>query len=225
MYAWGEDYHVVLREKLDALVARLRDVIAEPFQARVCVDTSAIVERELAASAGIGWIGKNTMVLHPRLGSFFFLGEIITDLELTPDEPMPDRCGTCTRCLDACPTGAFPSPQVMDARRCISYLTIEHRGEIAPHLAARMGDWVFGCDVCQEVCPYNRRAPDTTEPRFHAGPESARPLLKAVLSWDESAYRAFVRGRACRRAKLPMWRRNAIIASRNSAARQNDETT
>ncbi|MFQ5502279.1 MAG: tRNA epoxyqueuosine(34) reductase QueG, partial [Phycisphaerae bacterium] len=123
MYAWGEDYHVVLREKLDRLVERLEDVLDGPFQTRVCVDTSAIVERELAAMAGIGWIGKNTLVLHPSLGSFFFLGEIITDLSLEPDAPEPDHCGSCTRCLDACPTGAFPRAYEMDASRCISYLT------------------------------------------------------------------------------------------------------
>jgi epoxyqueuosine reductase len=221
-YAWGEDYHVVLREKLDAFLARLRGALAEPFQARACVDTSAVIERELAAAAGVGWIGKNTMVLHPRIGSFFFLGEIITDLELSPDQPLPDHCGACTRCLEACPTSAFPSPHVMDARRCIAYLTIEHRGEIDAGLAAKMGDWVFGCDICQEVCPYNRRAPDTAEPRFHAGPTSARPVLADILSWDETAHRAFVGGRACRRANLPMWRRNAAIAERNLAAEFRD---
>ncbi len=216
MYAWGQDYHVVLRDKLDALLDRMRRLFPRPFQARVCVDTSAIIERELAAAAGLGWIAKNTMVLHPTLGSFFVLGEIITDLPLTPDPPMPDHCGTCTRCLEACPTGAFPQPHVMDARRCISYLTIEHRTDIAPELADRMGDWVFGCDVCQTVCPFNHRAPDTTEPRFAATREDATPLLADILTWDTAAYQAHVTNKATTRAKLPMWQRNAQIAQQNT---------
>ncbi|HVP11955.1 MAG TPA: tRNA epoxyqueuosine(34) reductase QueG [Phycisphaerae bacterium] len=215
MYAWGEDYHVVVREKLEALMGELRGLLGEPFEARVCVDTSAIIERELAAAAGIGWIGKNTLVLHQALGSFFFLGEIITDLELAPDRPEPDHCGSCTRCLEACPTAAFPEPHVMDARRCISYLTIEHRGEIEPELAAKMDDWVFGCDVCQAVCPYNRRAPETTEARFRGRLDAASPLLEDITSWDEAAYREHVRGKATARAKGEMWKRNAEIAKRN----------
>jgi epoxyqueuosine reductase len=216
MYAWGEDYHVVLREKMDAVVRELREALGESFQARVCVDTSAITERELAVAAGIGWIGKNTLVLHQSLGSFFFIGEIITDLELASDAPEPDHCGSCTRCLDACPTAAFPQPYVMDARRCISYLTIEHRGEIDAELAAKTGEWVFGCDVCQSVCPYNRRAPETAEPRFRCGPDDARPLIEDIISWDEAAYREHVRGKATARAKLHMWKRNAEIAKRNT---------
>jgi epoxyqueuosine reductase len=219
MYAWGEDYHVVLRGKLDAIVERLRNVLSAPFQARVCVDTSAIIEREIAAAAGLGWIGKNTMVLHPRLGSFLLLGEIVTDLDLAPDTPMADHCGTCTRCLEACPAQAFPTPYVMDARRCISYLTIEHRGEIDGELAAKMGDWVFGCDVCQDVCPHNRRAPATNEPRFRADADHVRPRLDDITAWDDTAYQAFTRGRATRRARLAMWRRNAKIVARNIAPR------
>ena len=212
MYAWGEDYHLVLRQRLDALVERMHELFAGPFQTRVCVDTSAILERELAAAAGVGWIGKNTMVLTPSLGSFFFLGEIITDLVLEPDGPMPDHCGSCTRCLEACPTAAFPEPRVMDAGRCISYLTIEHRGEIEPALAEKMDGWVFGCDICQEVCPYNHRAPLTNEPRFRGTPGSVHPVLDDILSWDEVAYLTCTRGKATRRAKLPMWKRNAEIA-------------
>ncbi|MBN2562129.1 MAG: tRNA epoxyqueuosine(34) reductase QueG [Phycisphaerae bacterium] len=216
MYAWGEDYHAVVRDKLDTLVARMREMFDEPFKAKVCVDTSAIVERELAAAAGIGWIGKNTMVLHASLGSFFFLGEIVTDLPLAPDTPEPDRCGTCTRCLEACPTGALVEPHVMDASRCISYLTIEHRGDIAQELAARMGNWVFGCDVCQTVCPFNGRAPESTERRFDASLYDAHPQLDDVLSWDEAAYESRVEGKATNRATLHMWKRNAEIARRNA---------
>jgi len=212
MYAWGEDYHLVMREKLAALLERMRDQFGVGIEARLCVDSSAIIERELAAMAGIGWIGKNTMVLHQELGSYFFLGEIITDLELAPDVPASDHCGTCTRCLEACPTRAFPAAYQMDARRCISYLTIEHRGEISPELAAKMGDWVFGCDVCQQVCPYNQDAPRTREPRFSATAESAWPALDDIAAWDEAAYRRFVDGRATERARLEMWKRNAGLA-------------
>ncbi len=215
MYAWGEDYHVVVREKLEILLDRVRSAIAAPFQARICVDTSAIIERELAAAAGIGWIGKNTLVLHQSLGSCFFLGEIVTDLDLPPDDPLPDHCGNCTRCLDACPTQAFPAAYAMDARRCISYLTIEHRGAIAPELAAKMGDWVFGCDVCQEVCPFNRDAPESAEPRFYPDAEGAAVDLIEVLAWDDATYRAAVKGKATNRAKLEMWKRNAEIVRRN----------
>ncbi|MFH1418632.1 MAG: tRNA epoxyqueuosine(34) reductase QueG [Planctomycetota bacterium] len=217
MYAWGEDYHLVVREKLDALVARMHTLFDEPFEAKVCVDTSAIIERELAAAAGIGWIGKNTLVLHPALGSLFFLGEIVTDLSLAPDEPVPDRCGTCTACLEACPTRALVEPYRMDASRCIAYLTIEHRGDIPPGTADGTGDWIFGCDVCQTVCPHNRDAPPATEPRFLCNDvDAARPPLDAILSWDADACRRFTDGKASRRAKLEMWQRNARIAQRNA---------
>ncbi len=214
MYAWGEDYHVVLREKLEALVERMREGFAEPFETQVCVDTSAIIERELAAMAGIGWIGKNTMVLHPDLGSYFFLGAIITDLPLAQDAPEPDHCGTCTRCLEACPTQAFPQPYVMDARQCISYLTIEHRSPIEPELAAKVGEWVFGCDVCQEVCPYNREVRQTAEPRFGPrGVDAAWPVLEEIAVWDEAAYQAATKGKATDRGRLEMWKRNAAIVA------------
>ncbi len=218
MYAWGEDYHVVVREKLERLVALLREKIVEPFEARVCVDTSPIVERELAAAAGVGWIGKNTLVLHESLGSYLFLGEVLTSLDLAPDPPAVDRCGTCTRCLEACPTRAFPAAYEMNARRCISYLTIEHRGEIETALRPAMGDWVFGCDVCQEVCPYNRDAPMTREARFAPRPPGPRPALDEIAAWDEPAYRAAVSGSATDRATRAMWRRNAEIAANHVGA-------
>ncbi len=215
-YAWGEDYHRLVSRRLATLLARMQAILAQPFQARLCVDTSAIIERELASAAGVGWIGKNTMVLHESLGSFFFLGEIITDLDIPPDQPAADRCGTCTRCLDACPTGAFPQPHVMDARRCISYLTIEHRGEIPEELTRRMGNRVFGCDACQTACPFNRRAPDTNEPGLRGSPDCARPALEEILSWDQAAYRARVKGKAWRRATMEMWQRNARLAQANA---------
>lgn len=188
-YACGEDYHVVMRDKMDAMIAAMRGRINQPFFARACVDTSAITERELAAAAGIGWIGKNTLVLNEHEGSFFFIGVILTDLPLAPDPPATDHCGTCTRCLDACPTQAFPAPYEMDASRCISYLTIEHRGDIDPALAEKMDNWLFGCDICQDVCPFNRKAPETTEPRLRANKDNAaagraedRPALSDAVS-------------------------------------------
>jgi epoxyqueuosine reductase len=215
MYAWGQDYHVVVREKLDQLLCRVRERLAEPFMAKICVDTSAIIERELAASAGIGWIGKNTLVLHQHLGSYFFLGAVITDLELAPDAPEPDHCGTCMRCLEACPTQAFPTPYTMDARRCISYLTIENRGDIDPVLAEKMGNWVFGCDVCQEVCPYNQDAPHAVETAFRGAPDAAFPKLSDILSWNQKAYAQAVRGKATGRANLAMWHRNVEMVMKN----------
>jgi len=215
MYAWGDDYHDVLRSKLRRLVEQLHVEIAEPFDARICVDTAPIVERELAAAAGIGWISKNTMVLDSDLGSYFFLGVVLTTLELEPDAPVPDHCGSCTACLDACPTSAFPRPYQMDASRCISYLTIEHRGEISTPFQEMMGDWVFGCDVCQEVCPFNRHAPATREPRFAARSSVSTPVLDDMSSWTPEDYRRHVSGSAMSRAKRDMLHRNAEIASRN----------
>lgn len=223
MYAWGEDYHVVIRDKLDRLIASIRSRLPEPFEARACVDTSAIVERELAAAAGIGWIGKNTLVLHQDLGSYFFLGEVITTLDLVPDAAATDHCGSCTRCLDACPTSAFPNPYEMDARRCISYLTIEYRGEIDPALENRMGRWVFGCDVCQQVCPFNRDAPATREPAFSIRAPGPCPELDAISKWTESDYLAIVTDSATERATLDMWKRNARISL--SHADQSDGLT
>ncbi len=215
MYAWDADYHTVLRGRLETLLDRLRDALGSPLEARICVDTAAIVERELAEAAGIGWVGKNTLVMNAAIGSTFFLGEIITDRPLAPDAPATDRCGRCTRCLDACPTGALTAPYQMDAGRCISYLTIEHRDDIDDNLAAEMNDWVFGCDECQTVCPHNRPRPgETVEP---VDTDAAFPPLDEITDWDQSAYRHAVKGKAQSRAKLQMWQRNAEIARGNAA--------
>ncbi len=215
MYAWGNDYHGVIKGKLRTMVDRMRTQLTEPFEAKICVDTVPLLERELAAAAGIGWIGKNTMVLDRELGSYFFLGGIVTTLELKADEPLQDRCGTCTACLDACPTNAFPVPYEMDASRCISYLTIEHRGDISKAFQGMMGDWLFGCDVCQQVCPYNRDAPVTAEPAFAARPPGAEPSLPEILDWSADDYRRELRGSAIKRATLEMLQRNARIALDN----------
>jgi len=219
MYAWGDDYHEVIQSKLTGLLERTRAELAEPFTARICVDTAPILERELAAAAGIGWIGKNTLVLHHEMGSYFFLGAIVTTLDLAADEPLPDHCGTCTACLDACPTQAFPKPYEMDASRCISYLTIEHRRDISKPFQKMMGDWIFGCDICQEVCPYNREAPTTREPRFAIRPLGPRPALDDILGWSVDDYHKQLHGSAMTRAKLDMLQRNARIALDNTTGR------
>jgi len=187
-YAHGRDYHDVLPERLERLLAALRQAAGVDFPYRIYTDTGPILERELAQRAGLGWIGKNTCLIHPRLGSYLLLGEALLALPLAPDPPfLPDRCGTCTRCVDACPTGCILPDRTLDASRCISYLTIEHKGTIPADLRPAIGDWLFGCDICQEVCPWNRRAeaplPDPGDdplPRLEAadilclGPESLR---------------------------------------------------
>lgn len=222
-YARGEDYHVVMRRMLEQLAQALREAIDQPFETRACVDTAPINEREVAARAGLGWIGKNTLVLHPRLGSYFFLGELVTTLALEPDEPEIDHCGTCTRCLDACPTNAFPAPYQMNAARCISYLTIEHRSAVAPELAAKSGDWVYGCDICQEVCPFNRDAPPATSPALTKSMLPAKLDLLDLLALRSAAYRRLAAGTAARRARRSMWRRNAAVALGNHAPRDEAE--
>ena len=174
-YAWGDDYHLVLGEKLERLIAAMRVAFPAPFEARAYVDTGPVVERVAAKCAGLGWLGKNTCLIHPELGSWLFLGVIVTTLDLAPSLPpndasQPDLCGQCTLCLEACPTQALVEPYVLDARRCISYLTIEHRGALPEDLRAAMGAHVFGCDICQDVCPYNRNAPVTELLEFRPRP-------------------------------------------------------
>ena len=224
-YAWGRDYHRVLRRKLQKLADRLHEAIAEPFATRVCVDTAPLIERESAAAAGLGWIGKNTMVIDRQRGSYFFLGAIVTTLEIETSTPVADHCGTCTRCLDACPTGALVAPYRMDARRCIAYLTIEHRTAIDRELQSKMGDWVFGCDICQEVCPHNRKTPPAGEPAYAlnaANQDRAHPPLEPIARWTEQDRQRFVMGTALKRATLAMWQRNASIALANDRPSHQD---
>ncbi|HEV1996378.1 MAG TPA: tRNA epoxyqueuosine(34) reductase QueG [Candidatus Acidoferrum sp.] len=241
-YAWGDDYHDVLRERLDALVESLRDRFTSPFVARTYVDTGPVQERVLAKYAGLGWLGKNTLLLNQMLGSFFFLGVILTTLDLEPtlganELPPPDLCGSCRRCLDACPTQAFVEPYVMDARKCISYLTIELRGSIPEEFREPMGNHVFGCDICQDVCPWNRRAPIATipqfQPRVFPSPEENRtgaslppqdeslylPRLEWLIGLSEADFRELFRGSPVKRTKWRGLLRNACIALGNSSLR------
>lgn len=214
-YARGRDYHVVLRGMLEALRAEMHRTIDTPFESRAFVDTGPLIERELAAAAGLGWIGKNTMLMHERLGSFLFLGEIVTTLELAPDAPATDHCGTCTRCLDACPTDAFPAPHQLDASRCLSYLTIEHRGDVPLELARQAGDWIYGCDVCQDVCPFNTKAPLGRNAELAAERIPARVPLVPLTTLTSGDYRRLTDGTAARRASRQMWQRNAATALSN----------
>ncbi len=213
-YALGVDYHEHIKTKLHALADAMRELVPD-IETRASVDTAPLMEKELAARAGIGWIGKNTCVINPEIGSWLFLGEIITTLDLPHDEPAADRCGTCRRCIDACPTAAITDEYQLDARKCISYLTIEHRGDIEPPLQNQIGDWLFGCDICQDVCPWNSRAPIATaaelQPRFATG--SLDPA--AVAEWSADEYRATLRHSAIKRVKLPILQRNARIVSDN----------
>jgi len=228
-YAWGKDYHDVLQEKLAALQGALSEKFAQPFDARFYVDTGPINERAFAKYAGLGWLGKNTLLLNAKLGSWFFLGVILTTLELSaslaPSQlPPPDLCGSCTKCLDACPTGALVEPYLLDARLCISYLSIELRGNIPVELREPIGRHVFGCDICQDVCPWNRRAPVTDAGEFEPQeipdePESESlylPNLEWLASLAEAQFRELFRESAIKRTK---WRgivRNACIALGNS---------
>jgi len=230
-YAWssrvdekGErrpsDYHNVLLKRLKKLEARLREE-HHKFESRAYVDTGPVVERALAAAAGLGWTAKNTCLIHPKLGSYVFLGVLLTSLEAQEEEPkwtVPDRCGTCRRCLDACPTNALFAPYQMDATKCISYLTIEHRGPIAPELMEGMGRQVFGCDICQDVCPWNRKAPVSADAELEARAELVNPALELLASMDEKSFEMAFNGSPVRRTGFSGLRRNIAIAIGNSVA-------
>jgi epoxyqueuosine reductase len=241
-YAWGSDYHEVLRGRLNRLVDSLGEYFPSPFEARSYVDTGPVQERVLAKHGGLGWIGKNTLLLNETLGSFFFLGVILTTLDLAPslganELPPPDLCGNCRQCLDACPTQAFVEPYVMDARRCISYLTIELRQGIPEEFREPMGRHVFGCDICQDVCPWNRRAPIAALAEFQPGifpsrdresndeslPSEDESLLLPRLEWlaglSEAEFREMFRDSAIKRTKWRGLVRNACIALGNSDLR------
>jgi epoxyqueuosine reductase len=242
-YAWGGDYHQVLQQKLQKLVTGLSEHFTEPFEARIYADTGPLNERVFAKHAGLGWLGKNTLLLNSKLGSWFFLGVILTTLDIPPtlgpaEIPPPDLCGTCTKCIDACPTGALVEPYVMDSRLCISYLTIELRGSIPEKLREPMGRHVFGCDICQDVCPWNRRAPVTHAAEFqprafplaaqselHERPAAAEadneeslflPRLEWLAAMSEEQFRMIFRGSPVKRTKWRGLVRNACVALGNS---------
>jgi epoxyqueuosine reductase len=222
-YAWGtKDYH-------DALLPRLRKVEAAlvkfassqnvAVETRSYVDTGPILERVYAKYAGIGWIGKNTCIIHPKMGSWLFLGVILTSLELPAGAPAADRCGSCTRCIDACPTHAIVSPGKLDARLCIAYLTIEKRGNVPEELRSDMGHHIFGCDICQDVCPWNNKtgnAPPTSLPEFQPKEQLFHPELRGLAQMDEETYRRTFRGSPVKRAKYSGLKRNVAIAMGNS---------
>ena len=188
-YAWGRDYHYVALKRLKVLEASLNARPDTRGQHHWYVDTGPLLEKALAARAGLGWIGKNTLLIHPKAGSFSFLAFLVSTLELVPDEPLPELCGTCTRCLDACPTAAFEGPWVLDARRCISYLTIEQPGDIPRELRGGVGRHVFGCDVCQDVCPWNRKAPTSGDPDFAPREGLFHPRLVELAGLTEDDFR------------------------------------
>jgi epoxyqueuosine reductase len=215
-YALGDDYHEIIKTRLYALADWLRETFPDA-KTRAAVDTAPVMEKELAARAGVGWVGKNTCLINPSVGSWLLLGEVLTTLPLAPDEPAADHCGTCTRCLDACPTGAITAPYQLDARRCISYLTIEHRDEIPAELQGQIGDWLYGCDVCQDVCPHNRHAPAAHDPALRPRFATGTLDVDEVLNWTEDQYRETLRGSAMKRVKLPVLKRNARIVAANSS--------
>jgi epoxyqueuosine reductase len=214
-YAWGQDYHTVLGAKLNALVAFIQDLEGPDVQTRWYVDTGPVLERELAWRAGLGWPGKNTNLINRRIGSWLFLGAILLDRELAYDAPATAHCGSCTRCLVACPTGALVAPGVLDARRCIAYLTIELRGPIPRELRPLMGTHIFGCDICQAVCPWNRKAPVSAEPTFLPRAGFAAPELIPLLRLSEDEFRARFRGSPSTRAKRRGFLRNVAVALGN----------
>jgi epoxyqueuosine reductase len=215
-YAWGDDYHDVLKARLEALLAWMRIESSEPFDARAYVDTGPVQERVFAQYAGLGWIGKNTCLINPELGSWLFLAEIICTLDIAPDAQGLEQCGSCTRCLQACPTGALVEPGVLDSTRCLSYLTIELRGGIPEEHRAALGTHVYGCDICQEVCPYNQVPPRSDDAAWQPRPALDLPRLVDLWRRPDSDLRKATKGSAMTRAKLTGLRRNLAVAIGNS---------
>jgi epoxyqueuosine reductase len=197
-YAAGLDYHDTVRADLKRLLAYVQE-LAPGCRGRAAVDSAPLLEREMAARAGVGWIGKNTMLIRRGLGSYFFLGELLLDVDLAPDEPQPNRCGTCRRCVDACPTGALATPGQVDARQCVSCWTVEHRGELPPESSGRLQGWIFGCDLCQEACPWNRKCRATDDERFTPLPHLDPLDVRSLAALNDQAFRAAFR-------HSPLWR-------------------
>jgi epoxyqueuosine reductase len=215
-YSWGDDYHDVVKARLEALLAWMRGTSDVPFDARAYVDTGPVQERVYAQYAGLGWIGKNTCLINPELGSWLFLAEIICTLPLEPDTQGLEQCGSCTRCLDTCPTGALVEPGVLDSTRCLSYLTIELRASIPVEHRPALGALIYGCDICQEVCPYNQPSPLAHDDAWQPRPGLQEPALADLWRKSDPDLRALVKGSAMTRAKLTGLRRNLAIAIGNS---------
>jgi len=219
-YAWGFDYHDIIRPKLEALVRFIEQEAGRPVPNRFYVDTGPVLERDFSQQAGLGWIGKNTCLIHPRRGSYFFLAEILLGCKLDSDPAFAtDHCGSCTRCIEACPTGCILPDRTLDAARCISYLTIELKGPIPIPLRAQIGDWVFGCDVCQQVCPWNIRfSPEQGDPGLRSNPESGQPILVDELALNPEAFNHKFKDRPVKRAKRRGYLRNVAVALGNTGS-------
>ena len=218
-YARGDDYHDLMKTRLIELQGRIVELIPKT-EGRAYVDTGPVLERDFAARAGVGWFGKHTNLIHKRSGSWFFLGELILTADLVPDTPATDHCGTCTKCINACPTDAILEPYVLDSTRCISYLSIELRGPIPKDLREGMGDWIYGCDVCQDVCPWNeKQAIPTDEPAFQSRPGSDRPDLHGILGMDQAAFSERFSKSPIKRTKRRGLLRNAAVAVGNTGGR------
>jgi epoxyqueuosine reductase len=218
-YAWGEDYHTVIPARLERLAAFIEGEVGKPLLYRAYTDTGPLLERDLAQRAGLGWIGKNTCLIDPGIGSYFFLAELMLDIDLEPDLPfLEDRCGSCTRCLEACPTGCILPDRTLDAARCLSYLTIELKGPIDPELRPALSQWVFGCDICQQVCPWNERfASGAAEPEFIPRVGFPQPDLIEELELSQESFNRKFRNSPIKRAKRRGYLRNVAVALGNSA--------
>ena len=214
-YAWGDDYHDVIKKRLREFAAKLPELANQPVRTRIFVDDGPMNDRAAAARAGIGWFGKNTNILTQTHGSWVFLAQVITDIPLEPDAPLKKTCGECVMCIDDCPTGAIVAPYVIDNKRCISYLTIELRGAIPRDLRPLVGDWIFGCDICQDVCPVNRKALGSLEPAFQQRHDFAAPALMPLLELDQPAFSERFRRSPIKRAKLAGLQRNVCVALGN----------
>ena len=224
-YAYGQDYHFVVKDKLRELLERLREQVGA-VEGRCFVDSAPVLERDWARRAGVGWVGKNTMLIHPRAGSFFFLAELIIDLPLVPDGPLKDYCGTCTRCIDACPTDAIAEEGYeMDGSKCISYLTIELKEAIPEEFQGKMEGWMFGCDICQEVCPWNRFSSPHTEPAFAPHPDLATMTRQDWEEITEETFRRVFKKSAVKRTKFAGLQRNIRFLYSNSTNQQKEEET
>ncbi|HWP94073.1 MAG TPA: tRNA epoxyqueuosine(34) reductase QueG [Thermodesulfobacteriota bacterium] len=215
-YAWGDDYHEVLKSKLSLVLDFIEEVVPQEVKSRLYVDTGPVLDRVYGKYSGIGWYGKNTCLINQEIGSWIFIGEIITNLELDYDSPALDRCGTCTRCIDACPTGALLEPYVLDSRLCISYLTIEQRGGIPIELREKVGNNIYGCDICQDVCPWNRKAEVANDPSFQPRDGLYNPDLSTFSNLSEEKFRWIFKGSAIKRAKRSGFLRNVTVAMGNS---------